>query len=228
MYGRRKELHAWAMFVWQRRAEYILCVQLPTIYDGNIIRIRRRSRDIDGQWCCEFILRPSMAFMHRLALLAPVWGTPGSEVQVQVQVVILASTRAVENMNVSGERAGKWMVAGREWEEEGEISRVVSMGISNLPVSPSQRCGMRPRANQLQARKRRRAGSSRLSIPSLPSLRLFSVLKVRRPVFFQRPSLAHLSSSTTVTSGCPVAPLDHSHSFRHRPTRPPAGFQLRQ
>ncbi|KAL1946615.1 hypothetical protein VTO73DRAFT_14719 [Trametes versicolor] len=31
-----------------------------------------------------------------------------------------------------------------------------------------------------------------------------------------------------VTSGCPVAPLDHFHSFRHRPTRPPAGFQLRQ
>lgn len=75
--------------------------------------------------------------MHRLALMGDTGlGAAGN------------NPLTARNMTVSGERAGEWMVAGRV----GGGARVVSMGISNLPVSPSQRCGMRPRANQLQAR----------------------------------------------------------------------------
>ena len=84
-------------------------------------------------------------------------------------------------------------------------------------------------ANQERARKR--ALSPSVPPPSsspLPSPVLFRCSRSVScfPLLFSAPNgILTCLSSPPVTSGCPVAPLDHFHSFRHRPTRPPAGFQ---
>ncbi|KAI0829365.1 hypothetical protein BC628DRAFT_1127726 [Trametes gibbosa] len=118
-----------------------------------------------------------------------------------------------------------WSICARETEDVGYLSShrwrvaedgdglnesgAVTMGISNLPVSPTQKCGMgHGRISSSPVKVCPRPSPSPLPPPPLPL----------SPSFF----------GAQVTSGCPVAPLDHFHSFRHSPIRPPAGFQLRQ